>query len=612
MDVISTSLEMWLIFGVIIASVALYSYDKIPLEFSSIATVAVLLLLFHFMPVTKLDGTTLTPQDLLRGFSDPALITILALLVVGQGLVQTGALNAAARSMVELGNSFPKIVILVTFIFVMIVSGVLNNTPVVVIFIPILSVLSEKLGKKASSTMMPLSFVAILGGSLTLIGSSTNLLVAGRYTEATGNSIGFFDLTIPGLVLATVGLVYVIFIAPKLLKDRAGLANQLAEGRGKQFLFQMEVSEDSPLNNQTAIAGLFPGIKDVTIRMIQRGSEKILPPYDDITLEVGDIVQVASTRSVMTQLLGSTPGIMSDAAEAITEENVEIDETTRQVMAEAVVSPTSRMNGRTLAGTGFRAETGCSVLGIQRRSRMIRGALNMLRLEAGDTLLVMGSQKNVSNLRNNTDVLLMEWSKTELPMTVFALRAQLIFTLFIITAATGFIPIVAAALSAAILMIATGCLNVRQAARSFDRQIFAIVGAAIALGTSLQATGGAEWIAQMVIMGLEGTPNWMVLSGFFLMVALLTNVLSNNATAVLFTPIGISVAQQMGLDPMVFVIATIFAANCSFATPISYQTNLLVMAPGHYKFSDFLKAGTPLLLLLWITFSIFAPWYYGL
>jgi len=613
MEFVDPSLQMWLTFGVIVVAVSLYTYDKIPLEFSSIATVAFLLIMFHFMPVFDTAGTPLlTPRDLLKGFADPALITILALLVVGQGLVQTGALNSGARLMVKLGNSWPRLVILITMLVVMIVSGVLNNTPVVVIFIPILSVLSEKLGKKVSSVMMPLSFVAILGGNLTLIGSSTNLLVAGSYSATTGGEIGFFDFLVPGLVLAGVGLLYVLFVAPRLLVDRASLANKLAKGRGKQFLFQMEVSEDSHLNNQTAVAGLFPGIKDVTIRIIQRGNEKFLPPYDDITLEPGDIVQVATTRAVMTEILGSSSTALTDATGESLDGDDDEKTTGRQVMAEAVVAPASRMDGRTLAGTGFRAQTGCTVIGVQRRSRMIRAALHTLRLEAGDTLLVMGDRVNVSELRNNTDVLLMEWSTSELPLTAFALRAQLIFGLLVLTAATGLLPIVVAALAAAIVMVGTGCMNVRQAARAFDRRVFAIVGAAIALGTSLQATGGAEWIAHQVIVGLAGAPDAVILSAFFLMVALLTNVLSNNATAVLFTPIGISVANGMGIDPMVFVVATIFAANCSFATPISYQTNLLVMGPGHYTFGDFMKVGTPLLFLLWVTYSLFAPWYYGL
>ncbi len=611
MEYVDAGLQMWLTFGVITTAIILYTQDRIPLEITSIATVAVLLVLFQLVPVISGDGENLlTPKDLLRGFADPALITILALLVVGQGLVKTGALNAPARFMVTKGEKIPKTIIFLTFLIAMIVSAVLNNTPVVVIFIPILAVLCDQLSRKTSSVMMPLSFFAILGGNLTLIGSSTNLLVAGAYHETTGLTLSFFDFTVPGLVLAAVGALYILFIMPHLLVDRADMANRIVRGRGKQFIFQIEVSSDSTLAGHTAIAGLFPGLKEVTIRMIQRGSEKLLPPYDNITLSAGDIVQVATTRKVMTELLGADPGLAHSAD--ISGSNDDENQEGRQVIAEAVVAPASRMDGRTLAQTGFRSESACVVLGVQRRSRMIRAALNTLRLEAGDVLLVMGSRARLIALRNNPDVILMDWSTTEMPLTQFAFRAQLIFAALVGFAATGILPIVVAALVAAVTMVISGCLNIRQAARAFDRKVFAIVGAALALGTAMQATGGALWIAEHVLILLAGAENWVILSGFFLMVALLTNVLSNNATAVLFTPIGLSISAQLDVEPMVFVIATIFAANCSFATPMSYQTNLLVMAPGHYKFVDYVKAGTPLIFILWLTFTFFSIWYYQL
>ncbi len=611
MELFGAGLQMWLTFGVIIVAIFFYTVDRIPLEISAITTVAVLLLLFQILPVTNEYGDNiLTPQDLLKGFSDPALITILALLVVGQGLVQTGALNEPARFMVTKGEKFPKTIFFIAFLIVMLISAVLNNTPVVVIFIPILAVLCEKIGKKTPYVMMPLSFVAILGGNLTLIGSSTNLLVAGAYQEATGNVIGFFDITLPGLVLASVGLLYIIFVMPHILTDRAGMANWLTKGRGKQFIFQIEVSNDSALAGRIAVAGLFPDLKDVTIRMIQRGAEKMLPPYDNITLSKGDVVQVATTRRRMTELLDADP-YLADNVDISSSEKAKTREA-KQVIVEAVVAPASRMDGRTLAQTGFRSETACAVLGVQRRSRMIRASLGKLRLEAGDVLLIMGSHSNVMKLRNNPDVILMDWSATEMPQTQFALQAQLIFAALVILAATGLLPIVVASLLTAVAMVITKCLNVRQAARAFDRRVFAIVGAALALGAALTATGGALWIAEHLLLVLSGAANWVILSGFFLMVALLTNILSNNATAVLFTPIGLSIAAHIGIDPMIFVIATIFAANCSFSTPMSYQTNLLVMAPGHYKFIDYIKAGTPLVFILWLTFTFFSMWYYGL
>jgi di/tricarboxylate transporter len=284
--------------------------------------------------------------------------------------------------------------------------------------------------------------------------------------------------------------------------------------------------------------------------------------------------------------------------------------TAQRIMAEVVVAPASRLDGRTLALSGFRAQTGCFVLGIQRRSRMIRASMNEIRLEAGDVLLVTGRRHNVNSLRDNKDVLLLEWSTRELPRRAMANRALLIFGFVVGLAATGVLPIEIAALSGAGAMIIAGALNVRQASRAVDRRVVLLVAAALAMGTALQATGGAAFLAHEVVALLKEQPTPFILSAFFLLVAAMTNVLSNNATAVLFTPIAISIATELGVSPLPFVYAVIFGANCSFATPIAYQTNLLVMAPGHYQFIDFVRAGTPLILLLWLVFSFFMPVYF--
>ncbi len=224
----------------------------------------------------------------------------------------------------------------------------------------------------------------------------------------------------------------------------------------------------------------------------------------------------------------------------------------------------------------------------------------------------MGSRANVLALRNNRDVLLMESSARDMPAQAYSSRAQAIFAGVVGLAATSILPITVVSLLGAAMMLVTRCLNVRQASRAIDRRVFTIVAAALAMGTAMQGTGGAAWLAHSMVDLLSGAPLWAVLSGFFLMVALLTNVLSNNATAVLFTPIAVSIAAQLGVTPMPFLLAVIFGANCSFATPMSYQTNLLVMAPGHYKFSDFVRVGTPLIFIVWIAFTIFIPWYYNL
>ncbi|MFQ5533988.1 MAG: SLC13 family permease [Sphingomonadales bacterium] len=608
--------SMWVAFAVIAGAIVTYTMERVPLELTSVGVLATLLVYFHFFPMPGPQGINqLGPRTLLAGFADPALFAIISLLVIGQGLVQTGALDGPARQLVRLGAARPGPIIALTLISVMVISAILNNTPVVVIFIPILSGLAERLGWGVSSVMMPLSMVAILGGMTTLIGSSTNLLVSGSLEASTGHALGFFEFTLPGLVLASVGLIYVLLIAPRLLGDRTPLAARLVGSAGRQFIAQIEVTNGSALIGEQAVAGMFPSLPNMTVRLVQRDEDAFLPPFDEVTLAEGDMVIVAATRQALTDLLSRTPallqGVLNEASregEGLSQPNPAGD----RILAEAVVAPASRMDGRTLALFGFRHQTDCIVLGIQRRSRMIRAKLNDIRLQAGDVLLVIGRYNQVLGLRANQDVLLLEWSTTELPGRTHAKRAAMVFAGVVGLAALNIVPITIAAIAGAVIMIGGGCLNVRQAARAIDRRIVLMIGTALALGSTLQATGGAAYLAHTLVGLFADASPPVILSAFFLLIATLTNVLSNNATAVLFTPIALSLATEIGADPTVFIYAVLFAANCSFATPMGYQTNLLVMGPGHYKFADFIKAGVPLVFVIWITFSLFAPWYYGL
>ncbi len=613
---VELTFEMGFVFAAITLAVVFYSIDRVPIEMTSLVTMAALLIFFHYFPVSSGDGVyELNSRTLLAGFAEPALVAIIALLVVGQALVQTGALDGPAALLIRLGRGHAGIVIIMALIFVAILSGIMNNTPVVVIFIPIMSALAERLDQPPSRVLIPLSFAAILGGMTTLIGSSTNLLVSGAAVKEGLPELTFFEFTIPGAVLAGVGLIYLVFIAPRLLPNRSPLADEFTGETGKQFVAEIDVHPGSRLIGEEAAAGIFKALPDITVRLIQRGEAAILPPFEDVSLQVGDSLIVAATRKALTDVYSRDPdmieGVGEEALVVLTGE-VEKRKTANRILAEVVIAPASRLDGRTLAASGFRSQTGCIVLGVQRRSRMLRAGINDIRLEAGDVLLVTGRRGDVMGLRENRDVLLMEWSTRELPKRALAVRSLLIFGIVVGLAATGQLPIEIAALAGAGLMVIGRCLNVRQAARSVDRRVILLVAAALALGNALSATGGAGYVAHSMLTALEGAEVTIILSAFFLLIAAMTNVLSNNATAVLFTPIAVNMATELGVEPMVFLLAVIFGANCSFATPIAYQTNLLVMGPGHYRFGDFLRTGLPLIVLLWLTFSLFMPWYFGL
>jgi len=609
----SVEIAMALTFVVIASTVVLYALERYAIETVALGSVTAFIVIFYVFPVTAPDGRTIRTADFLAGFANPALITVICLLIIGQGLFQTDALEAPAKSIVRMTRGRSHRAAIPILIAVAVLSAFLNNTPVVVMFLPILTAVAATVGQSPARLLMPLSFIAILGGMTTLIGSSTNLLVANYAAQISDVRLSFFSFTPIGLIVAGTGAVYVLFVMPRLLKSRKTMAEELQVTSGKQFIAQIQITYGHPLVGVESVSGMFPKLKDMTVRLVQRGQKPILPPFENVVLSPGDTVIVAATRTALANALARRQPLM----EADSDNNNPGRETAAIQagsisLAEVVVAPASRLMGRTLPQSGFYNDTGCLVMGIQRRSRMPRMAMNDIRMEAGDVLLVAGNEGEIARLRGNRDVLLLDWSTAEVPRKRYAPRALAIFACVVALAASGLVPIVSAAVAGTFAMIASGCLNIRQAMRAIDSRIFMLVGASLAGAVALEATGGAAAIAAALAHVLEGASAPTVLSALFFIVMILTNFLSNNAAAVLFTPVAINLAEEIGHTPEAFVVCLIIAANTSFATPVGYQTNLIVMGPGHYRFNDFVLAGTPLALILWLTFSLVAPWYYGL
>lgn len=627
-SIIDTSFHMWFVLLLTAGSVYFFAREKYPLEVTSVGLLTALLLFGQLFPLPDANGRNqLDAASLLAGFANPALLAVLALLVMGQAIIHTDSL----RPLIQL---FVKKSILPTWfsiggilIFVMVFSAFLNNTPLVILAIPLMQALAVKAGLAESRLMMPLSFVAILGGMMTLIGSSTNLLVSSAMLELGYKPLQFFDFVVPGMMLAGVGFIYTVTILPRLLPDRRSLAEELKGGE-KEFVAELDVTPDSMLVGMECVEGRFPALPELNIRLIQRSGHLILPPFEGYTIEPGDILIVAATRDALADLLSKYPGFLlsEDEARSIEpkahhKEDEEDDDgpaeleqqvAETRILAEIMITPASRMVDMTIDQVGFHRQFGAIVLGIQRRARVVRRRLGRIRLEAGDVLLVAGSQGSVNDMRGNADVIVLSGSKRELPIPKKAPIAGIIFLATVALAATGVLSIAVAAITGSVLLIATGCLNIRQATRAIDRKILFLVGATLALGTALQATHGAEYIANLLLkLPYAGDPLFMAAT-MFILIAFLTNILSNNACAILFTPIAMNMAVNMGVDPFIFAVTVVFAANCSFASPIGYKTNLLVMGPGHYRFRDFMKAGIPLVLLLWVAYIFVAKFYYGL
>lgn len=609
-DMIEITWQMWAVIAFVAVTVGLYFRERFSIETISVGIVTTLLVFFHIFPIQ--NGAQLDSASLLSGFAAPALITIMALLVVGQGMFHTGALEGPILRINHSLTKRPRRTLAIVFALAFGVSMFMNNTPVVVMFIPVITAMASRTRTAASRYLMPLSFICILAGMTTLIGSSTNLLVNDVLSRFSGESLGFFEQTGPGLVLAAIGALYIIVFAPILLPARVSLEDELSDA-GRQYIAQIRVTDNHPLEGARPVAGLYPALANVTVRMVQRGEQSLLPPFEDALIP-GDVLIVAATRERLAKLLSTSPryleGMLNIAG--FHDESRDSDASDTIVISEAVVAPGSRMISRNIEQIGFRRQTGCLVLGIQRRSRMIRKRMLDIRLEAGDVLLLFGYEADMRNLRNNRDILLLDWSMTELPDIRKSLFARLIFAATIFLAATSLLPIEIAALCGAVAMIATGCLNVRQAVRALDIRIFLLIGAAFAMGLALERTGGAGFIAQETVNTFAPYGNQVLLSAIFLVIAVMTNILSNSATALIFAPIALSISAQTGIDPTVLVLTVIFAANCSFATPIAYQTNLLVMAPGRYLFADFAKFGIPLMLLIWISFTVMLPLFFNI
>ena len=612
MELAAAPWQMWVTLAIIAGAVTFYAVERHPLEMVSLTVLIALMVLFEAAPLPASDlGPGLSAIDLLHGFANPALFTILALLVIGQGLYLSGALEGPTYSLLQIHKRRPRVTEFALLSLAFGISAFMNNTPVVVMFIPIVAAMAAERNVAASRLMIPLSFICILGGMTTLIGSSTNLLVADSYRQLSGQEIRFFDFTGPALALAAIGVFYIVVLSRGLLPDRTPPeAAQIAQRAGKQFIAQIGVTPGHPLIGARAVAGMFPDLPEVTVRAVIRHDRTMLPPFDDFEFQPGDVIIIAATRSTLTKFVKSKPDFL---AGMIFRDGRAPDEGAPAVpsgelkLIEAVIAPGSRMIGRTVEQVGFFHQTGCVLMGVQRRSRMIRIKMNDIRIEAGDVFLVLGARDDIKGLRTSRDLLPLEWSMTDVPDFRAVMASRAIFAAVIIAIATTPLEPVIPTMIGAIAMIAAGGLNFRQATRALDLRIFLLIAAALAMGLALERTGGAAFLAHWLVVVVEPYGETALLSALFLVTAIITNILTNNATAVLLTPIAYSAALQLGFNPLPFIFTVIYGANCSFATPMAYQTNLLVMGPGHYKFRDFLIFGGPLVILLWLGYTAFAP-----
>ena len=584
-----------------------FAFERISLEATSVALLVILLVGFEVAPLHDASGARiLSAIDLLGGFANPSLVALLALLVMGQGLVQVGALPWFARPMLSLARHAPRTTVGLVLVGALVLSGFVNNTPVVVLTIPLLQRVAARLGWSASRVMMPLSFVAILGGMTTLIGSSTNLLVSSTLTGLGERALGFFEFAALGSVLAAVGAAYSLLILPRILPDRRNLTQRLLR-KEKLFLGEIDVTAASALLGKTPRDGVLEALPDVQVLLVQRGEDTLDPMSDEVVIAADDVLIVTADRESLAGALSGHVGFM--LGRELVEKNGGKGRRSAEdhVVAEAMIPPASAMVERTLDAIAFHRRFGCLIIGVEHQGQLATRRLSRMRLEAGDELLIVGARESVEALSDNPDLVLMGRGIHDVPRSTLAPRAVAIFVATVVLAATGVLPIVVSALAGMAMMLATKCLDIRNAWRAIDRRILLLVGSTLALSMALQRTGAGDVVARALLEPLGDASPWVTRTLLFALVAITTNLLSNNATAILFTPIAVALAHSMGLEPSSLAIAVLLGANASFATPIGYQTNLLVMGPGHYRFVDFLRGGLPLVALMTVTYAIASP-----
>ena len=590
-----------------VVALFLFTRDNIPLESSSLTILIILTAGFSLFPYTKDGEVAVGPMDFFAGFGNEALVAICALMMVGKALETTGALQPLANVVAKAWSSRPVLAMVSTLVAGAILSAFMNNTPIVVLLMPIIVGASLRSKFAVSGVMMPMGLATIIGGMSTSIGTSTNLLVVGIAHDMGGFDFSMFDWVLPVAVVGGFGILFLWLVAPRLLPDRTP---PMADTSPRIFSAQLHVKEGGFADGKSLSEVLAKADGNLRIDKIQRSESLFLAKLPSVIIQPGDRLFVKDSPENLKHyesLLGATLFNLSDSEHPVDEETPLVAE--GQQLAEVVITRGSPLHLRSLAAANFTSSYGLLPLALHRArapSSQVTGDLNMIRLRAGDVLLVQGTREAISQLKDSGSMLVLDGT-TDLPHTHRAKRALAVMGFVVLAAALGVMPISVSALVGLGLMIATGCLTWRDAASSLSIPVVMIIVTALALGKALLGTGMADYIALSFVGMTSALPVPLILSAFLLLMTIMTNIVSNNAAAAIGTPIAISIATQLGVSPEPFILAVLFGANMSFATPYGYQTNLLIMTAGGYKFGDFLRVGIPLTVIMWIGFSLVLP-----
>ncbi|WP_366523690.1 SLC13 family permease [uncultured Roseobacter sp.] len=564
---------------------ALFVRETFPTEVVAI-TGAALMLLLGVLPY----------ENALAVLSNPAPWTIAAMFIVMGALVRTGALEVLTQQAERYAKTHPKGAVAGVILSVMGASAIMNNTPVVVVMIPVMVQLSQTLGAKASRYLIPLSYAAIMGGSLTLIGTSTNLLVDGVARTQGLDPFTIFEILPIGLVVCVWGLIYLSIFAKHLLPDRDSMANMLSDRSKMKFFTEAVIPPESNLIGREVLSVQLFKREGVRLVDVIRGDASLRRNMQGVTLQLGDRVVL---RTQMTELLS-----LQANKELKRVDQVSAVETTT---VEVLITPGCRMVGRSLGSMRLRRRYGVYPLAVHRRNQNIGRQLDDLVVKIGDTLLLEGAPEDIQRLAADMDMVDVSqpsaraFRRSHAPIAIAALAG------IVILAALNVAPILLLAIIAVALVLVTGCIDADEAFSFIDGRLLALIFAMLSVGAALQHSGAIALIVDAVSPTLMAMPPAVVVLVVFAMTSTLTEIVSNNAVAVIMTPLAIGLGTALGLDPRPLVVAVMIAASCAFATPIGYQTNTLVYGPGGYRFTDFMRIGVPLNLSMALIVSMIIP-----
>jgi len=607
------------VFAIIAVALVFFLWEPVPIDVTAIAVLVALIVL---EPWTQID-----PETGIGGFASTATITVLAMFILSEGIRRTGIVNIIGERIAERYGDNPFKQLLAVLGLSGGTAGFINNTPVVAIMIPMVNLLSNKTGISPSKLLLPVSYVAMLGGMLTLIGTSTNILASDLSGRLIDQPFSMFEFTQLGVLVLLTGTVYLITVGRHLIPERIAVSDDFLEEFGMaEYLTEVVVEEDSDVVGKRVDETLTELDLDVDIVQLIRGERVFSESVNGRRLQAGDVLMLRADQETLLDIIATEGlGLAPEAEEPIADDQLDVTvedptetataddtDTEEQRLVEVVLSPEASIIGNTLETLSFRQRYDATVLALRRGETVIHTRMDERKLRAGDTLLIQASEATINRFGNDRDFILareltrQDFRTERIPVALGIIGAV------VGLAALEILPIVVSALGGIVAMVLTGCVKPEEMYDAVDWSVIFLLAGLIPLGVAMERTGGAQWLADGIVLASGSLDPIIVLGLFYLFTALITNIISNNASVVLMIPVAIDTAQAIGADPFSFVLSVTFAASTALMTPIGYQTNLMVYGPGGYTFGDFFRVGAPLQLILTVVTTVGIVFFFGI